>query len=501
MPHLLTKSDYMLYLKHPAWLWLKINDKTKLPPVEDGLQAIFDAGHTFEPYVESLFQGGVKLGFSDYGSYSTLTARTTKAIESGAKNIFQGRFESGACTFICDIVTITGDKLVDLCEIKSGTHVKDDHIYDLAFQMVVLERCGYSVGKISVAHVNSEYVRNREIDATQLVEIDDVTDLVKSKHEFTMSSIDKVLSIARSTAHPDLSPKLCGLGSLKEWIGIYKTMVNVGEGSIYDLCRLTPELVGELESRGIKKLQDIPDDIALNKFQSRQVDAAKSNVVHTEPDMISALIGEYQYPLYFFDYETFATAVPEFDGLSPYDQIPFQYSLHVIDEPGAPVRHLEYLHDQSSNPVKAICESLRSHFGPTGSIVAWYAIFEKARNKRLAELLPEYTEFLNNLNSRIVDLMDPFAAGFYIDKRFHGSTSIKKVLPVLVPELSYNELDIREGGSASRQWADAVLYEKPGFDKKKILSDLKEYCKLDTYAMVKIYEALDYNNLHDPKKP
>jgi len=490
MSHTLTKSDYMLYLKHPAWLWLKVNDKTKLPPIDPGLQAIFDAGHDFEPYVESLFPGGVKLGFSDFGSYSTLPSRTSQAIEEGAKIIFQGRFESGACTFICDIVTITGEKNIDLCEIKSGTHVKDDHIFDLAFQMVVLERCGYTVGTISVAHVNNEYVRSGDIEPQQLVTIVDVTDEVKSKREFTHTSIDAALNMLRSRSHPDFSPKYCGLGSIKEWVGIYKTLVDVGEDSIYDLCRLTPELIGELESRGINKMQDIPDDISLNKFQSRQVAAVKANQPHVEPDMISATLGEYQYPLYFFDYETFSTSIPHFDGLAPYDQIPFQYSLHIIDKPGSPLRHLEFLHDQASSPVNALCASLRSHIGDIGSVITWNSSFEKARNKRLAELVPEYQDFLINLNSRIVDLMDPFTAGFYVDKRFRGSTSIKNVLPVLVPELSYQELNIHEGGSASRLWMDAILYDKPGFNKSQILEDLKEYCKLDTLAMVRIYEFL-----------
>ncbi len=490
MSYLLTKSDYMLYLRHPAWLWLKVHDKSKLPAVDANLQAIFDAGHSFEQYAESLFPGGVTLGFSDYKSYLSLPGRTMDAIESGTKTIFQGRFVSDGCTFICDIVSLTSKRSVDLVEIKSGTHVKDDHIYDLAFQMCVLERAGYAVGKISVAHVNNEYVRAGDIDPKQLVTIEDVTDEVKLKRDYTIENIAKALAVASSPAHPDFSPKYCGLGSLKDWLTIYKTLVDVGGDSIYDLCRLNPELVDELESKNIKYLADIPEGISLNKFQSRQVEAAKSNQPHVELDLISAILDEYQYPLDFFDYETFSTAVPEFDGLKPYDQIPFQYSLHVLDSPTSQLRHLEFLHDESNNPAREICESIRQHFGDTGSIITWNASFEKARNKRLGELVPEFQEFLDNLNSRIVDLMDPFTAGFYVDKRFKGSSSIKNVLPVLVPELSYAELAIHEGGSASRLWMDSILYNKPGFDKAKILAALKEYCKLDTLAMVKIYQFL-----------
>ena len=491
MTHLLTKSEYMLYLKHPAWLWLKVHDKSKLPPVDAGTQAMFDAGHNFEQYAESFYPSATRLGFSDYKSYLSLPIRTAQALSQGANCIFQGRFETEDCTFICDVLTVTGDKSVDLIEIKSGTHVKEDYLYDLAFQMVVLERCGYSVGSISVAHVNNSYVRKGDIDPLGLVTYEDVTFQVKGLKDQTIANIDSALKVLNSPTHPDFSPSLCGLGSIKEWLPIYKSLIDTGEGSIYDLTRLTPDLVAEFEAKGILKLVDIPKDFALNKYQRRQVDAVQSALPHVEPDMISAILGDYQYPLYFFDYETFSTAVPEFDGLRPYDQIPFQYSLHIIEEPGSELRHLEFLHDDSSNPIEAICKSMVSHFGPVGSIVTWNSSFEKARNTRLAELLPQYQEFLSNLNTRIVDLMDPFTAGFYVHKDFKGSSSIKNVLPVLVPELSYKELEIHEGGSASRLWMDAVLYEKPGFDKSKILSNLKEYCHLDTLAMVKIFEVLN----------
>jgi hypothetical protein len=494
MTHLLTKSEYILYLKHPAWLWLKINDKTKLPPVSDSTQAMFDAGHNFEQYAESFFTDNARLGFSDYKSYLTLPTRTSEAIEHGAKNIFQGRFESGVCTFICDVLTINGKMSVDLCEIKSGTHVKEDHIYDLAFQMVVLERCGYTVGKVEVAHVNNEYVRHGEINPKEIVAFEDVTEQVNGMRNTTLANIEGALEVVNSKAHPDFSPSLCGLGSLKEWLSIYKTIEDLEEGCVYDLCRLTPEQTGIFEARGIKRIHDIPSDIELNKFQQRQVDAVKSNEVHIEPDKISSILNNYQYPLYFFDYETFSTCVPEFDGMHPYDQIPFQYSLHIIDEPGSELRHIEFLHDSSSNPVRAICESLKTNIGSGGSVIAWYAVFEKARNTQLGELVPEYKEFFEDLNSRIVDLMDPFKAGYYVHKDFKGSSSIKNVLPVLIPELSYKELEIHEGSSASRLWMDAVLYEKAGFNKAKILKDLKEYCKLDTLAMVRIYEFLKNSN-------
>lgn len=489
MVHLLTKSEYMLFLKHPAWLWLKVHDKSQLPPVDAGTQAIFDAGHAFEPYAELLFPGGIRLGFSDYRSYLELPARTREALKD-SPTIYQGRFESSTCTFICDVMTVVGERLVDLTEIKSSTRVKDDHLVDLAFQTAVLTEAGYQVGKVCVAHVNNEYVRKGGIVPQELVRVVDVTEQVFALKENTRASIKRALSVLNSPTCPPLSPALCGPGALGEWLPIYRLLANVGEGSIYDLCLLTVEQIAELEAQNITRLADIPDDFALSSRQQRQVEAVKKGQALVEPGPLRAILDEYRYPLYFLDYETFSSAVPDFDGLRPYEQIPFQYSLHVVDKSGAPARHLGYLHSESSNPALSLSKSLRHDLGNKGSIVTWNASFEKGCNERLARLLPQYAEFYHDLNDRIVDLIIPFSSGLYVHPGFLGKSSIKNVLPVLVPELSYKELAIGEGNSAQRLWMDAVLYQKDGLDKTKILADLVEYCQLDTLAMVRIYEHL-----------
>jgi len=154
----LSKSEYMMFLKQPAWLWLKKHDKAKLPPIDNNQQAIFDAGFLFETYAEQLFPDGVKLGFDNYNEYLTLPERTTRALAGGAQTIFQGRFEHGRLTFICDVITMVGDKELDLYEIKSSTKAKPEHEYDLAFQTVVLEGLGYTVRRVTVLHVDNTFV-------------------------------------------------------------------------------------------------------------------------------------------------------------------------------------------------------------------------------------------------------------------------------------------------------------------------------------------------------
>ncbi len=486
----ISKSDYMLFLKHPAWIWLKKHDKSKLPPVDENLQAIFDAGNMFEAYAEKLFPSGLHLGFDNYNEYLTLPEATQKAIADGNKVIFQGRFEYEQLTFICDIVEIVGTKELDLYEIKSSTSAKVDHLHDLAFQMIVLEGCGYSVRNIAVIHVNKEYVRHGAVEPKDITATTYVTNKVKAMRAQTQAQIKAALAVVNSPTIPDISPAHVGLGAFAEWLEIYRSLAKPEPYSIYDLCSPGAERIGKLESRGIKQLADIPSDFDLNAKQALQVQVTKANAEIVNRDKIDTFIKELKYPLYFLDYETLMSVVPYFDGIRPYQQLPFQYSLHVLDSPDAELRHTEYLHRDNSNPAEPLARQLLADIGTSGSVLVWYENFEKSRNTELGDLLPQYREVFANLNARVVDLMLPFANGWYAHKDFFGSASIKKVLPVLVPKLSYKVLGIQEGGAAQRLWMEAVLDGKRASEREQILADLVDYCGLDTLAMVEIFKFL-----------
>lgn len=445
----LSKSDYILFLKHPAWLWVKKNDPKKIPPVDENLQAMFDAGHQFEPYAEALFPEGVSLGFSDYDEYRSLPQRTQDAINRGDQVLFQPRFEWNNFTCICDIVSFVGDKEVDLYEIKASTRAKPEHEYDLAFQAAVLEGSGLKVRNISVIHVNNQYVRHGDIKADEITACTDITEAVRAKGEATATHMAQALAVAKSLKMPDPNPDLAKLGSKKDWLPIYQNIVGASE---------------EPAAENAKPTIDKP---AIKQF-----------------------LDELQYPLYFLDYETMSGLIPYFDGHRPYQQVPFQYSLHILESPDAELTQKEYLHRDNSDPSQPLTEQLLKDIGTTGSVIVWFEGFEKARNSELGEMLPEHKEAMEAINDRVVDLMIPFKLKWYDDPRFNGSASIKQVLPVLCPHLSYKELGIQEGGSAQRLWMEAILDEKRADQKDQILADLIEYCKLDTLAMVEIYNCL-----------
>lgn len=487
----LSKSDYMLFLRHPAWLWLKKHDKDKLPLIDEDTQAIFDNGFLFESYAEQLFEHPIKLGFDSYGEYLSLTKRTKEAIERGAKTIFQARFEAGEITCICDAIVRVDDHTFDLYEIKSSTSAKPEHEPDLAFQKEVIERSGYKVRKIYVVHVDNEYVRDGEVKASELCKICEVTDQVDEQVQFTKENIEKALQVVKCKDCPDISPRHAKLGAFGDWLDIYKTLTDIEEYSIYHLCTPGAQRIGDLEDLGIKKICEIPDDFHLSEKQQRQVSATKSGEVIANKEKIREFLSGLKFPLYFLDYETLSSIIPYFDGLGPYKQLPFQYSLHVMDSPEGAIKHFAYLNRENINPVKSLTESLKSHIGKEGTVLVWNEGFEKNCNILMGKIMPGYEEFYREVNDRVVDLMRPFADGHYVHKDFFGSASIKKVLPVLIPELSYKDLDIHAGGAAQRLWMEAVLDGKRASEKDKIFSDLLKYCELDTLAMVRIYQFLN----------
>jgi hypothetical protein len=171
--------------------------------------------------------------------------------------------------------------------------------------------------------------------------------------------------------------------------------------------------------------------------------------------------------------------------------VPFQYSLDILESPDGELIHKEYLHTENSNPALAVIEHMQKDFEGKGTILVWHDAFEKGRNKELAEMFPKYEPFLLGLNDRIKDLKIPFSEGWFIDKDFFGSASVKDVSPVLVCKPSYSDLEIHEGGTAQRVWMETILEGKNKENKDKIIENLLKYCGLDTLIMVKILEVIN----------
>jgi hypothetical protein len=270
----------------------------------------------------------------------------------------------------------------------------------------------------------------------------------------------------------------------------------VPDYSVHDICRIgaSKNLFYDWIDRGIFKIEDIDNPEALQGAKKAQYEAYMARRPLIDQEAIRNALGALKFPIQFFDYEAYTCAIPKFDGFGAYEQVPFQYSLHVLHEDGT-LEHKEFLAKSSAEPIALpLIQQMRTDFDEQGSIISWYASFEQQRNNKLAELYPEYAGFLEAINDRMFDLMSIFSNCFYVDAAFRGSCSIKHVLPVLVPELSYKALKIQKGDQAVERWERLIDPKTSSKVREEIARNLLEYCKLDTMAMVKIFTFLQRLN-------
>ncbi|MDC0587556.1 DUF2779 domain-containing protein [bacterium] len=484
----LSKSDYMLFLRHPAWLWLKRNDPTKLERGSPSVQHRMDEGYEFEKCAEQLFLGAKKIGFADISEYNTMLSRTSAAWSSGAHCVIQGKYQSGEINCITDILEDDGNGYV-LTEIKSSSSAKPEHELDLAFQRLVLEGAGYNIHTCRVAHVNSSYLREGKIDANKLVAFTDVTENVEKLIEKTKSDIDRAIAVVNDKNIPDIDPLLATSNAFQEWLDIRKTLEpHLDKDSIYHLPKIGSGVAKKLAKNNIFRTRDIKDSSLLSHGTAKYWKASELGGRYINKSQVENFLDAMIYPICYLDYETSSNAVPIWNHTTPYQQVPFQYSLHIKRDPNASLKHFDYLHKAKDNPMDGLLEKLSQDIAEYGSVIVWNKGFEMDRNTEMAKYAPEYEEFLSGINSRVIDLIDPFKDDMITDPAFKGSNSIKDVLPVIVPDYSYSDLKIKDGGTAASEWKAVTLQDGP--NKDEVYADLIKYCKRDTEAMVLIHQEL-----------
>jgi hypothetical protein len=482
----LTKSNFNSYLVHPAKLWLAKHDPEKLPPWDEASEALAVQGRQIEAIARRRWSDGLMIS----GSLFDTPDITRVTAQKGIEVIFEGAVLTSRKLYAAaDVLVKQPDETWDLYEIKSSTKVRDDQINDVAFQMAAFREAGWKMGRAYVMHVNGAYIRKGDINAAEFITVVEVTEAVNKRNNVIIEQISNALMVMAGPC-PPLDVTLAS--DFYRWMDVMRFMhPNLPEHSVFNLTRLDAPLVKSLKARGIAKLSDIPVDLPELKLQQvTQLRAIAAGGRLIDAAGIAARLDTLEYPLQFLDYETASPAVPPFEGLAPYQQMPFQYSVHVQDSPTAKLRQYEFLAEGPDNPMGALVEQLRHDLSPTGSVIVWYKGFEMGRNVELGHLVPDSAEFFEQVNSRVFDLMEIFSEGLYADARFNGSASIKAVLPILVPELSYKSLGIQEGGAASRRWSQAARGELEDSDARRVYDDLLVYCRQDTLAMVKILEVL-----------
>jgi hypothetical protein len=392
---------------------------------------------------------------------------------------------------MADVITYEDDnKTWTLLEVKGTNSVKKEHIYDLAFQKSAFEEAGYKIGKTGVVFLNKDYKRKQTIIASEFLTQEDTTDRVDERLPIIKDQI--IDALASITDTPEPKSCSCRLRTRSNHCPTFMLLnPDIPEYSVFNITNMRDKKLALLIDEEIYNVSDVPDDMKLSVPQKNQVEATKTGNVKIDKASIERILGDLVFQLYFLDYETVSTAVPLYEGCKPYQQVPFQYSLHVQREPHGKLEHYEYLSmDSDKLPAQELLAGLRELMDDDGSVIVWHKTFEMGRNREMGETYPEYSQFMTSVNDRIFDLKDIFSKQYFIHPDFRGSNSIKDVLPVLVPELSYKELGIQNGMIAPIRWYDAVTGAVSTEEAQVIFDDLIKYCGLDTLAMVKIYEYL-----------
>ena len=261
---------------------------------------------------------------------------------------------------------------------------------------------------------------------------------------------------------------------------------------VHDIARIgnSPEKLKGLVDAGVLTLDQVPSNIKLGDAQKTQVRVYRTGETVLDKKAIAKELGELTFPLHFIDYETYAPALPQFDRFSPYDHIPLQYSVHIVGAPGEEPIHCDFLHSRRDDPTASFLHSLEQHVGSFGAIIVWNKSFESQVNDRIAHRIPEARGYLAEVNDRMYDLKDIFAKQYFVHRELLGKLSIKKVLPVLAPELTYSTLAIQKGATAALAWGQLLSGELSDKESAKLGGELRAYCALDSYGMVAIWRAL-----------
>ncbi len=484
---LLTKSNYIIGLECEKLLWTMLNDKKNVKKISIGSQHVMDEGKLVGQLAKKLYAEGIELG-----NYSFMdNIRKSKESISMGKPLFEAGFkfrfnDMGECYSRADIlVPAVGEW--DLIEVKSSTKVKNSQIHDISFQKLCYEMNNLKIRNCYIMHINNQYTRFGELEPDKLFKKIDVTDKVEQASEGLEKRIERMFSVIGNKDSEFSKTLKC---ATPYDCGITDTWFNqLPENNVFNLHGIGARAM-ELFDEGIMLIKDIPDSFKLNQKQEIQKKAVSISKNHINKEEIKRFLLELDYPLYFMDFETYSRAMPMFDGVRPYQRIPFQFSLHILNSVEEEAIHHSFLYTENGDPRETFIKVLEELIGSTGTVVVYNQRFEQGVLKELSKQFPKYKQQIDNVIKRMRDLHAPFRAFHYYHPGQGGKTSLKNVLPA-VTDKTYEGLEIMKGDEASIKYLHAI-YDKTADknEKKKIIKDLEEYCGLDTDGLVHITKKL-----------
>ncbi len=442
--HILSKSTFMYGCQCPLRLFMHKFKPELRNPEDEAQEAVFAMGTNVGIVAQGAFPGGIDVSPPDPFSYHLSVAKTQQLIKEGVKIIYEAAFNYDGIMCAIDVLVNKNNKWYAY-EVKGTTSVKEPHIMDASLQYYVITKSGVALKDFFVMHLDNTYVKRGDIEIKKLFKAESVLEAVLVNQKFIADKAGEQKEMLRTKKEPIVEP---GDHCFKPY-----------DCDFTEHCR--KNIIEEKTDHGKLEI----DKAAIKEF-----------------------IGEFKYPLFYFDFETVAHAVPVYDESRPYQAVPFQYSLHIQRKKESELEHMHFLGDGKTDPREALIKQMLAHVKDKGSILVWYKPFESSKLKNLARDFPKYEKEINKIVDRLVDLRDPFKDGHYYHPGFQGSTSIKSVLPVLIPELSYGDLKIQDGMMATTIYA--ALKEQSKEVQEQQRQALLDYCHLDTLAMVRILEKL-----------
>ncbi len=479
----LSKFLFLRGLQCHKSLWLYRHRRELRTQPGASQQALFDTGTNVGELAQQLFPGGRQIVFAP-DKINENVSKTKELINSGAETIYEASFVHDNVLVMVDILH-RGIDGWEIYEVKSSTGMKPLYEHDISVQYFALSGNGLDIARAALIHINSKYERNGDLDIKQLFAIETITDAVIDHQPFVKDRLCLMRDMLDGTEPQiDIGPHCSDPYDCDFHEHCWK---HIPENSVFNLYRLNSKKKFDLYQKGIIKFDDIPSDYRLSEAQQLQVDAELNMKDFINPDGIMKFLEQLEGPIGMLDFETFTQAVPSFDGQRPYQKIVFQYSLHILD--GAKLEHLEFLGEPGKDPREELADRMITDTKYCKTILVYNIGFERTIVRDLTKRFPDKADDLQSIINRMLDMMTPFQNKDYYTKEMRGKYSIKLVLPALIPELRYDDLDIGDGGMAMDAYAKLQTMTDT-HEIEKIKSDLLKYCELDTFAMVKILEKL-----------
>lgn len=496
-PPRLSKSRFQSGRQCALKLWHDVHSPELRVPPDEALQWIFDRGNRVGELAQDRYPGG-RLIEAGYRHPARALEETAAALaEAGQPDatlsaIFEPAVEHQNVFARIDVLLRVGDEW-DLLEVKSAANAKDVYESDVAVQYWIARNAGLPIRRAGLLLLNRDYLYDGvALDLQELFRVHDVTEACEARFAQIGDQVDELQAMLAADQAPDISPgpQCTAPYTCMYWDHCTQGMT-VPEHPVSNLPRVGAAGVERFREDGIETIPQIPDDYSLTAQQER-VRRCVMTGEEWVSDGLSDALDKIRYPVHHLDFESMMPAVPRFGGTHPFEQLPFQFSIHTQDEPGGPAVHREYLCTDGGDPrrplAEALLDGLDGEDGEGTSTILHYAPFERTMIKYLARVLPDLSEPLLALLGRCVDLCKIMQSHYY-HPGFGGSFSIKAVLPVMVPELSYDGLEISDGREASRRYEQALELEDDA-ERAAIFDALRLYCAQDTLAMARLLEVL-----------